>query len=401
MNIFDIIQVPFGYLMSFAYSLTHSYTIAILIFSLVVKVVLFPLGIKQQKNSQKQAALRPKEERIRKKYAGRTDRVTQQKMQQEIMELYQEEKYSPFGGCMPMLVQLVVIFCLYAVVTNPLTYMAHLSAEQVTQVHTVVTEMKPSQEPQKPQQTVPSTSVVPSGSSVAASTKAPQQPASYYQQIEDVQFINHNKLAFQDAFDKKYGAGKSAAFIEAIPQLTLFNVDLGVVPQSVGLLSIPALFALISMVTAYLGQIVTRKYTYQSPVNQESGAGTMRLMNVIMPLFSGYICFTMVPVAVTIYWIATNVLSPVQQILLSKMYKVPTFTPEELKEAEKALAKKEKGEKRQSEDTAPKRRSLVYDDDDEDVAPAAPATQKQGPKEKAKPEDSPIEKAPLKDEADK
>lgn len=75
-----------------------NYAIAILLFALIIKIIFFPLGIKQQKNMQKQASLRPKEMAIRKRYAGRTDKVTQQKMQQDIMELYQKENYSMFGG---------------------------------------------------------------------------------------------------------------------------------------------------------------------------------------------------------------------------------------------------------------------------------------------------------------
>ena len=140
-SIFDIIHIPFGYLISFVYNLTRSYTVAIVVFGIVVLVVLFPLNIKQQKNSQKQAALRPKEEKIRKKYAGRTDRVTQQKMQQEIMDLYQAEHFSPFGGCLPLIVQLVLIICLYTVVQNPLTYVAHLDKDTVENVKTVYNEM--------------------------------------------------------------------------------------------------------------------------------------------------------------------------------------------------------------------------------------------------------------------
>ena len=67
----DIINVPFGYVISWSYHLTNSYVLALLFFAIVMKLVLFPLGIKQQKNMVKQASLRPKEQAIRKKYAGR------------------------------------------------------------------------------------------------------------------------------------------------------------------------------------------------------------------------------------------------------------------------------------------------------------------------------------------
>lgn len=393
---FDFIQIPFGYLISFVYSLTHSYAISLILFAIVVKIVLFPLGIKQQKNSQKQASLRPKEERIRKKYAGRTDRVTQQKMQQEIMELYQEEKFSPFGGCLPMIIQLVVVLCLYAVVTNPLTYVAHLDKDTVTNVNTVVSELNAAPQQQAGESTsvttAPATSV---SASAPASSTAAKQNQGYYVQITDTQYINNNREAFIQAYNAKHGAGAAEQFVDKIPELKLFgSIDLGVIPANAGLISVPAIFALISLLSAYLSQIITRKFTYQ-PTNDAASQSSMKIMNFVMPLFSGYISYTMVPIAVTIYWIAQNLLSPVQQILLSKMYKIPTFTPEQLKEAEKALAKNEP--KKRVDDTLPKRRSLVYDDDEDEVV-APKAEEKKGPKEKQKPDSSPVEKAPLKEE---
>ena len=99
-----------------------NYVMGILIFALVVEIVMLPFGIKQQKNSIKQARLRPKEMAIRKKYKGRTDQATQQKMAQEIQKMYQEEGFNPMGGCLPVLVQIPVILALYQIVINPLRY---------------------------------------------------------------------------------------------------------------------------------------------------------------------------------------------------------------------------------------------------------------------------------------
>ena len=71
----------FGWVLDLCYKIVPNYLVAILLFALIIKIVMFPLGIKQQKNSQKQARLRPKELAIRKKYAGRNDKATQQKAQ--------------------------------------------------------------------------------------------------------------------------------------------------------------------------------------------------------------------------------------------------------------------------------------------------------------------------------
>jgi len=405
LNILDIIQVPFGYVISAVYSWTNSYTIALIAFAVVCKIVLFPLGIKQQRNSQKQAALKPKEDRIRKKYAGRTDRVTQQKMQSEIMELYQKEKFSPMGGCLPLIVQMVVLISLYTVVRVPLTYVSHFDAKTVDNVHQVVVSLNGSEEGASSQtqtgESKPEGSKVPQSSQGAqtapsSSSEAQKAPEDAFQQIKDIQFINNNKQAFIEAYNQKFGAGECEKLIDAIPELKMFGViDLGVLPANENLISVPMIFVILSFVTAYGGQVITRKFTYQPANGDAATQSSMRIMNIMMPLFSAYISYAVVPLAVSVYWIATNILNPVQQIVLSKMYKVHVYTEEELKAIDKEIAKKEP----KIEENLPKRKSLVYDDDDDDTAEAAAAQeQSKKIKEKKAPDSSPIEKARLKDD---
>ena len=92
MKIMDIIYIPFGYVMKFFCSFTNNnYAISLLLFALLMKLVLLPFSIKQQKNQIKGAALRPKMMAIEKKYAGRNDKATLQKKQNELMELQQKE----------------------------------------------------------------------------------------------------------------------------------------------------------------------------------------------------------------------------------------------------------------------------------------------------------------------
>ena len=81
-GLFDIISIPLGYILKFCYNLTNNYLLSLLLFALVMQIILCPFSIKQQKNSIKQARLAPKVAALRKKYAGRNDRATQQKMQE-------------------------------------------------------------------------------------------------------------------------------------------------------------------------------------------------------------------------------------------------------------------------------------------------------------------------------
>ena len=97
-SLLDFIQVPIGWALKFCNTIVgNQYILALLIFAVLIELLLIPFAIKQQKNSIKQASLRPKEMAIRKKYAGRYDAQTKQKVQEEIKALYQKEGFNPMG----------------------------------------------------------------------------------------------------------------------------------------------------------------------------------------------------------------------------------------------------------------------------------------------------------------
>ncbi len=453
--IFDLIRKPFGWLIQWFYSLTGNYLIAILVFSVVLKLVLFPFGIKQQKNSQKQAALRPKENVIRKKYAGRSDRATQLKMNTEIQELYQKENYSPLAGCLPMLLQMLVLIAVYEVIRMPLTYTANMPKPTVENIQVAAVEMvyeedKVNFEKQydeyldnKAQGDFRFTPAV--SKYVKVSFKTDAKPGSEnfketylkafetafkatlaeekkYQFNSEVLVINYIK-AHRDEFSESYDkliAGKteenilsSEEVMKKLPNLVVFKgFDLGLNPSFDSLKEkelgrkLILLVPVLSLVTAYFGQALTRKFTYQ-PEQTEEMKSQMRIMNIFLPLFSFYIAFQ-VPAAVGIYWVMSNVLSPVQQIALSKMFPIKEITPEEMREAERLYGGKQKKKKGNTATVdkdgnavpAKKKKSLVYDDDDEyESVTTVNEKDKKVLKEKEESGDKNlVEKAPLKDE---
>ena len=133
----DFIYNAIGQFLGWLDAFTGNYVLALFIFAIIVELLMLPFGLRQQKNSIKQATLRPKEMAIRKKYAGRNDQPTQQKMMQEIQEMYQKEGYNPMGGCLPLLIQFPVIIILYNVVINPLRYIMGVSKETVSALERV------------------------------------------------------------------------------------------------------------------------------------------------------------------------------------------------------------------------------------------------------------------------
>ncbi|MCI5910949.1 MAG: membrane protein insertase YidC, partial [Oscillospiraceae bacterium] len=98
MTLYHILGTPFGWIMKIIYDLVKNYGVAIILFTLFTKIILFPITYKQMKNASRMQLLNPKLEKLRKSYKNNP-----QKLQEEQMKLYQEEHINPMGSCLPML----------------------------------------------------------------------------------------------------------------------------------------------------------------------------------------------------------------------------------------------------------------------------------------------------------
>ena len=301
MNVFDIINIPFGYVIKFCYAITNNYVIALFLFAIVIKIVLFPLAIKQQKNQIKQASLKPKEAAIRKRYAGRTDKVTQQKVQQEILDLYQRENFNPMGGCLPLLIQFPIIMALYQIIRNPLKYICSLSSETITEIATKLKELVPE----------------------VITTSAGQ--------TSQITMVNAIRSLPENAYSSLVQAVPELDSV-VLPNFTAFGMDLTEKPSLLNfswLLIIPVL----TFVVSYFSMKITRRFTYQSEATANAGA-SMKILDFAMPAMSVYFTFIL-EATIGVYWIFQNVLSVLQSVLLAKLMPLPKFTEEDFKAAEK------------------------------------------------------------------
>ena len=350
-GLFDLINIPFSWVIRFFYSLTDNYMIALLFFAIVVKIVLFPVGVKQQKNMVKQASLRPKEMAIRAKYAGRTDQATQQKMQNEIMTLYQNENYNPAGGCLPMLLQLLVVWAIYQIVYGPLTYLCGMSAEGISLLKEAIKLL----------------------------SEAETYTGNQIQMLHDITALGISRiievLPQIEGYTAELGASIENILNNSLPNMTVFGgtLDLSETPKLAlnALLAIPVL----NLVTTWASTKITRKFTYQAPEQQAQMNSSMRIMEITMPLMIFYMAFKL-PAALGVYWIFQNVLGVLQSYLLSKMYPYPKFTDEDYKNAERQYrgkAPKNAPAKDPRVIEGKQYRSLHHiDDEDEEESPSLP-----------------------------
>lgn len=125
---FSFLANIFGYVLNFIYNLVQNYGLAIIIFTILLKVCMLPISINQQKTIKKSAKLQVKVKEIQEKYGN--DQVRQS---QELMELYKKENMSPFSGCLSSIVQLLIIISIFYLVSRPLTYMIHFNQDTLNE----------------------------------------------------------------------------------------------------------------------------------------------------------------------------------------------------------------------------------------------------------------------------
>ena len=339
----DFITIPIGYILKFFSNICgNSYILAILLFAILTELIMaLVFGIRQQKNSIKQARLRPKEAAIRKKYAGRDDKPTQQKMTQEIQELYQKEGYNPMGGCLPLLIQFPILIALYNIVIDPLKYICGLSQDAIAQVANII------------------------GMDTSRGTMAMLGP------IEKMGYE-----AFQNV------EGFTPEVFENMPNLTVFGIlDLSVMPsECMNLEAIKTvsgwlvlLVPVLTFLSYFFSMKLTRKFSYQSMTDtQQSQMGcSNKMMDITMPLFSVFISFG-VPAALGIYWIFKSLLGIVKQIILYYAIPLPKFTEEDYKAAEKEVfARADKSERVEKSGRVVRSLHHIDDEDFDDTREAA------------------------------
>lgn len=130
----------FGYILNYIYGMVNNYGIAILIFTVLLKVGMLPISINQQKNMKKSTKIQKKVNDIKKKYKN-----DQERMNQEIIELYKKENMSPFGGCLSSIVQIILILSMFYLVKCPLTYMKHVDSELINKYSQEIQQEKGNQ----------------------------------------------------------------------------------------------------------------------------------------------------------------------------------------------------------------------------------------------------------------
>ncbi len=332
-----------------------SYVLGICLFAIVIELLMLPFSIKQQKNSIKQAKLRPKEMAIKNKYKGRNDQPTMQKMQTEIQELYQRENFSPYSGCLPLLLQMPIIMALYYIVIDPLHYVLGQGANVTAALTTFATA--------SPAAGGLGMSVASNRGTIELLSLLKGNGENIIDALGNFQYFSFSEEALV-SLDKAVGM---------IPNFNIGALNFGLTPNFSNLAGgywLLLLVPVLTFVTYFLSSKINRKFMYQPATNDgidaRQQACSNSMMDVTMPAMSAF--FTMaVPAVIGVYWAFRSWIGLLKSFIMSRIMPLPKFTEEDYKAAEKEMAGKTKKKINKSKSSGEVRavRSLHYIDDED------------------------------------
>lgn len=297
------ICVPFAWLVRLFYDLTNSYGVALILFTLVIKLIMLPFQMKSKKSMMRMSRVSGQMQDLQKRYAK-----NQAKLQEEMQKLYEEEGVNPMSGCLWSFLPLPILMALYSIIRQPITHFMMLSKDVLQTVVQSVADAG-----------VDLTNIV----MMDKVTGAPALKDGLYQmaaygQINLVKAVQEMGLSTPDGwFNVNYkflGLDLTATPWEYIKSFTFTWAVIGVI-------LIPIL--------AGLSQFVFSKLTMKTqPQADAAGGASMKSMMYMMPLFSVYIAFIM-PAALGVYWIAQSVFSLIQEAILNKTFSAKLSEEEE------------------------------------------------------------------------
>lgn len=281
-NLFAPVGWVLGFIMYYINGITHNYGMTLIIFSVLVKICMIPLGIKQQKGLISNARMQPKMKAIQKAYSN-----NKQKYSEELQKLYNEEGFSPMSSCLPMLIQFPILFGMLDVIYSPIKHMLRLPTETIDKAIEIATNVL-----------------------------GPGGMSAYSKEISVLNAIKVDPTPFVE------GIGADMAAQISNFDFSLFGLFLGEQPtltpgnKPFGLYIILLMIPILSGITSLMMSMVTKQSTAATTDGQM--AGMTNSMMLMMPVMSVWISF-IVPSGVGIYWLISNVLTTLQTIILNKI----------------------------------------------------------------------------------
>ena len=331
----------------------ESVVLSIVIITIIIYMCLLPLTIKQQKFSKLSQKMQPEMQAIQAKYKDKKDQASMMAMQEETQLLYQKYGISPMGSCVQMLIQMPILLALYRVFYNIPAYLSGVKGSftgLVDQIKGVDNYSDTLVSLMEKYNVVTSSGL---NASNAASKLADASGDTLNNYIIDILYKLPSK-GWDALMDGKFFDGIQSAVEKTHDALLHFNYFLGLNISDTPWYIIKSNFtdkpdkwllfvilALLIPVLSYLTQMLNIKLMPQATNGNDQVANQMKMMNLMMPLMSLFICFT-VPVGLGIYWICSALVRGIQQFFVNRHIENLDLEAVMAKNEEKAKKKREK-----------------------------------------------------------
>lgn len=328
----------FGYVLNFLYEFVGNYGLAIILFSVIVKIIMLPISIKQQKTLKKNEKIQQEMKQIQFKYKNDPE-----KMNQEVMDLYKRENLSPFSGCLSSIVQIILLLAVFYLVSSPLTYMKKVDTEIIDKSKAIVLQEGEENRYQE-------ISVIQYAKKLESQSSVSKEQTNNEENINE---INQNEVQSEMVNEENQNevisennqkenteetVNKDNEYIfNHLDELTLnmdfLGVDLSKVPTQdltdLKVLIIPILYVLSSFISIKLTNSMQDKKKKQKEKNlisdgkpkeeeYDAMAEANKTMSWMMPIMSISIA-CIAPLGLALYWLTNNILMIAERIILNKV----------------------------------------------------------------------------------
>jgi len=296
----------FGYILNFIYEFVQNYGIAIILFSIVIKLLMLPISIKQQKTMKKSMKIQEKMKELQLKYKNNPE-----KLSQETMELYKTENMSPFSGCFSAIAQIILLFAVFYLVRSPLTYMKKVDASVVDKYSKIIHEYKLSENSAYPQ-------------------------IDIVRELDNIKNLKNNENVEESEEERTDLVEiKDEELEELNINMEFLGLNLAQVPTKSNdwkAFIIPILYVLISVLSMKITNPTSSKVKNELIENNEEKslaksedefdamAQMNKNMNLMFPVM--YLAVALIaPLGLALYWLMNSLLMIVEKLALNKLLK--------------------------------------------------------------------------------
>lgn len=286
----------FGYLLNFIYNFINNYGLAIIFFSIIIKIIMIPISIKQQKTLKKSTKIQAKMKEIQFKYKN-----DPQKLNAATMELYKSENMSPFSGCLSAIVQIILLFAVFYLVKSPLTYMKKVDGAVIDKYITIMQENN-------------------------LSTNSAYPEIELIKEIDNIKNLKNTQTTEEN---KNLEEIKDEELDSLYINMDFLGLNLAQVPTKSSdwkAYIIPILYVIVSAIAMKITNTMTTKPKKDQDPNDkgEEEFDPMAQMNKNMSLMFPimYLAVALIaPLGLALYWLMNSLLMIIEKLVLNKLIK--------------------------------------------------------------------------------